>query len=75
MNRRYELSDAEYQGIEHLLPGCAGSRSRPAGDNRRFINGVLWIARSGSAWHDLPERYGRWNTVYQRFHRWVQADR
>lgn len=75
MTRRYELSDAEYQRIEDLLPGRAGSRSRPAEDNRRFLNGVLWIARSGSAWRDLPERYGKWNTVYQRFRRWAEAGR
>jgi len=75
MNRRYELTDGEYSRIEHLLPGRAGSRSRPAEDNRRFLNGVLWIARSGSAWRDLPERYGKWNTVYQRFLRWAQAGR
>ena len=73
MNRRYALNDAEYSRIEHLLPGRVVCRSRPAANNRVFVNGVLWMARSGSAWRDLPERYGTWNTVYQRFRRWARA--
>lgn len=40
---------------------------------RRFLNGVLWIARTGSQWRELPKRYGKWNTVYKRFARWDEA--
>ena len=70
--RRYEISDENWQRIQHLLPGKAADPGRTAEDNRRFLNAVLWIARSGAAWRDLPERYGNWNTVYRRFNRWSQ---
>lgn len=71
--RRYEISDEDWQRIEPLLPGKAGDPGRTAEDNRRFINAVLWIARSGAAWRDLPERYGKYNSVYQRFNRWSKT--
>jgi len=68
--RRYEISDENWERIKDLLPGKASDPGRTAQDNRRFINAVLWIARSGAAWRDLPERYGNWNSVYRRFARW-----
>lgn len=68
--RRYELTDEQFARIEDLLPGKASDPGRTADDNRRFVNAVLWIARSGAPWRDLPERYGVWNSVYQRFNRW-----
>ncbi len=71
--RRYELSDEDFQRIEHLLPGRAGTPGGTAQDNRQFLNAVLWIARSGAPWRDLPERYGNWNSVYVRFNRWSKA--
>jgi len=56
------------------LPGQAG-RSRPhGGDNRLFLEAVLWIARTGSPWRDLPPMFGKWNTVFSRFRDWVKAD-
>ena len=70
--RRYEISDENWERIAPLLPGKVTDPGRTAGDNRRFINGVLWIARSGAAWRDLPERYGNWNSVFRRFNRWSQ---
>lgn len=73
--RRYELTDEQYTRVAQLLPGRAGSRSRPAFDNQQFLNAVVWIARSGSAWRDLPERFGKWNSVYQRFRRWAKQGR
>ena len=70
--RRYELSDDEYDRIEHLLAGREGDRGRTGKDNRLFVNAVIWIARTGAPWRDLPERFGKWNSVYQRFNRWSQ---
>ena len=46
---------------------------RPHNDNRQMLNGVLWIARSGAAWRDLPERYGAWSSVYRRFQEWAET--
>lgn len=73
MVKRYELTDAQWQRIADLLPGKAGDPGRTGADNRRFVNGVLWVLRSGAHWHDLPERYGKWKTVHKRFTRWAKA--
>ena len=70
---RYELSDAQWQRIAHLLPGKAGDRGRTGSDNRLFVNAVLWVLRSGAWWQDLPERYGKWKTTHKRFTRWAKA--
>jgi transposase len=67
--RRHELSDEQWQVIEPLLP-VSGARGRPRVDDRRVINGMLFKAKTGVAWRDLPERYGPWKTVYNRFWRW-----
>ena len=68
--RRYEIKDQEWVRLEALLPGKVGDVGRSAADNRLFINAVLWVARSGAPWRDLPDRFGNWNSVYQRFRRW-----
>lgn len=73
--RRYEISDEDYARIEPLLSGKPGTPGRNADDNRTFINAVFWIARTGAPWEDLPERYGKPNTVYQRFNRWAKKGR
>lgn len=70
--RRYEISDEDWQRLAHLLPGQASHRGHTARDNRGFINAVLWIARTGAPWRDLPERFGNWNSVFRRFSRWSQ---
>jgi transposase len=70
--RRYELKDADWARLAPLLPGKVGDAGRSATDNRLFVNAVLWIARSGAPWRDLPERFGPWNSVYRRFRRWAQ---
>jgi transposase len=69
------LRDEQWKRIEPMLPGRAGQRGREAADNRLFIEAVLWITRTGSPWRDLPEQFGRWNSVYQRFARWSKARR
>lgn len=73
MNRRYELTDDEWNRIESLLPGREGDPGGHGEDNRLFVNAVIWIARTGAPWRDLPERFGLWNSVYQRFNRWAKA--
>jgi transposase len=73
MVKRYELNEAQWLRIEALLPGKAGDPGRSGADNRLFVNGVLWVLRSGAHWHDLPERYGKWKSVHTRFSRWAKA--
>ncbi len=60
-----------------MEPHCLGKPSDPGRsgtNNRRFVEAVLWIARTGSPWRDLPEEFGKWNTVFKRFRDWVKAD-
>ncbi len=71
--KRYELSEAQWCRIAPLLAGKAGDPGRTGLDNRLFVNGVLWVLRSGAHWHDLPERYGKWKTLHKRFSRWSKA--
>jgi transposase len=70
--RRHEISDALWERLEPLLPGRKGGRGGVAADNRLFLNAVWYVARTGIPWRDLPERFGLWDTVYQRFHRWCR---
>jgi len=68
--RRYELTDDEYGRIEPLLP-----RQRRGGkwaDHRTVLNGIFWVLNSGAQWRDMPERYGKWETVYGRYRRWTR---
>lgn len=69
---RGDLSDAEWGLIGPLLPSERGRWARPAGDNRRFLNGMLHVLRVGCPWRDMHERYGKWNSVYVRFRRWAE---
>jgi len=72
--RRYEISDEDWVRIKDMLPPeRTGKPGRPSGDNRTALNGILWIARSGAPWRDLPERYGSWSSLYDRFARWSEA--
>lgn len=68
---RYELSDLEWKAIEPHLPNKP--RGVPRVDDRRVLNGIFWVLRSGAPWADLPERYGPRTTVYNRFNRWRKA--
>jgi transposase len=73
MVRRHELSDAQWERLQPLLPPQQPTTGRPAHDHRLIINGILWRLATGVPWRDLPERYGPWQTVYSRFRRWQQA--
>ena len=70
--RRHELSDDQWAKIEKLIPPRTG-RPSEVGD-RNFIDAVLWIAKTGAPWRDLPERFGPWKTIYNRFHRWANRE-
>jgi transposase len=71
--RRHELSDEQFKKIKHILPGRKEHVGVTAKDNRNFINGVLWIFKTGAPWRDLPERYGHWKNVHRRFSRWAKS--
>ncbi|ESY90273.1 transposase [Mesorhizobium sp. URHB0026] len=68
---RYDLSDFEWRVIKPLLPNKP--RGVPRVDDRRVMNGIFWVLRSGAPWRDLPERYGPRTTCYNRFVRWRKA--
>ena len=73
MAKRYEVTSRQWERIKDLLPGTVSDRGRTAVDNRQFVNGVLWVLRSGARWCDLPARYGKWKSVHKRFTRWARA--
>ena len=71
---RFVITDAQWDKME---PHCLGKKSDPGrtgGDARLFLEAVLWIARTGAPWRDLPAYFGNWNTVFKRFRHWVKAD-
>ena len=67
---RKMLRDDQWQRIEDLLPGKASDPGVTAQDNRLFIEAVLWIARTGAPWRDLPPSLGHWHNVFTRYSRW-----
>ena len=71
---RQSLTDTQWDRIQSLCPGKKSDPGRRGGDTRLFLEAVLWIARTGSPWRDLPKHFGRWNTVFKRFRHWVKAD-
>src|SRR5438874_2525579 len=70
MQRRFELTDEQWATIGPLLPPERGRKARPATSNRRMVNAVLWILRTGAPWRDLPPHYPPWKSVHTRFTRW-----
>jgi transposase len=72
MQRRHAISDENWERIKDLLPGKKGDPGVTAKDNRLFIDAVLWIAKTGAPWRDLPERFGNFNSVWRRFDRWAR---
>ncbi len=74
IEERFVITDRQWSLIE---PHCLGKKTDPGrtgGDGRLFLEAVLWIARTGSPWRDLPPDLGKWNTVFKRFRDWVKAD-
>jgi transposase len=72
MARRGEITDRAWEHIEPLLPQDGGKRGGRWRNHRTLVNGILWKLRTGSPWRDLPlpERYGPWQTCFDRFNRW-----
>src|SRR5687768_15384286 len=64
------LSDAQWARISGLLPGKPTDKGGRAADNQLFVEAVLYTARVGNPWRDLPPRFGNWHSVYVRFARW-----
>jgi transposase len=69
-HRRHDISDKMWDILEPELPGKRGDWGGIAKDNRRFINAVFWILRTGATWRDLPPDYGDWKNTHRRFCRW-----
>lgn len=67
------MEDGEWTFFEPFLVGIRGRGGRPASDHRLILDGIFWIARTGSAWRDLPEEFGKWSSVYRQFRRWTLA--
>ena len=67
------LSDAQWDRIKDLVAGKESDRGVTGRDNRLFVEGVLWVARTGAPWRDLPAEFGNWNSVWKRFWRWSKA--
>jgi transposase len=68
--RRHEISNEAWEKLEPHLSGRKGEWGGIAKDNRKFINGVFWILRTGAPWRDLPPEYGDWKNTHRRFTRW-----
>jgi transposase len=73
MAKRYELSDRQWARIAEMLPRKKSDPGRTAKDNRLFVNGVLWVLRSGAQWDELPARYGKYKSVHKRFTRCAKS--
>jgi transposase len=71
--RRYGLRDDQWERIKDFLPGSEGYVGGTAKDNRLFVEAVLYRYRTGCPWRDLPERFGYWKSVHQRFSRWATS--
>jgi len=70
---RLLLSDSQWERMRPHLPGKPSDPGRTAIDNRLFVEAVLWIARTGVPWRDLPDTFGNWNSIFVRFSRWSKG--
>ena len=69
--QRHLLTDGQWERVKDLLPGKVTDPGRTGRDNRLFLESILWVARTGSPWRDLPATLGNWNSVFVRFRRWA----
>lgn len=64
------MREDQWQRIKEALPGKQSDPGRSAGDNRRFVEAVMWVGKNGARWRSLPKEYGNWNSTHRRFRRW-----
>jgi putative transposase len=69
--QRHRLTEEQWDRIKDLVPGKKGDPGRTGEDNRGFVEAVLWLARTGAPWRDLPAPLV-WNSVWKRFARWAK---
>lgn len=68
------ITDSQWAKMEPLCLGKVSDAGRTGSNNRMFLEAILWIARTGSPWRDLPSAFGNWNTVFKRYRDWLKAD-
>jgi transposase len=73
MGNRGDITNEQWEHLKGLLPKSKPTRGRPSQDHRQILNGILWVLRTGAPWRDMPERYGKWTTIYSRFQRWRKS--
>ena len=66
------LRDDQWERLREFVPGGRKGKRGPRTDNRRFLNGLLWMARSSARWRDLPGQLGDYETVKRRYYRWIE---
>jgi transposase len=71
LNYQKHLREDQWAKIAEALPGKLSNPGRTGDDNRRFVEGVIWIGRNGGRWRSLPKEYGKWSGVHKRFKRWA----
>ena len=72
LSDRFMIGDKQWELIEPHCPGKKSDPGRSGSDARLFVEAVLWIARTGAPWRDLPAEFGKWNSVFKRFRYWVK---
>jgi len=73
MGNRGDITNEQWERLKGLLQERKTQRGRPSQDHRQILNGILWVLRTGAPWRDMPERYGKWTTIYSRFQRWRKS--
>jgi transposase len=66
------LRDDQWERLKDFVPGGRKGKRGPRSDNRRFLNALLWMARSGARWRDLPDEFGDYEAVKRRYYRWIE---
>lgn len=66
------LRDDQWERLQEFVPGGRKGKRGPRSDGRRFFDAILWVARSGARWRDLPEKFGPYQTAKRRYYRWIE---